>query len=151
MRSGSRVESAKHGTRQRVCITHRHGAGHAVSISYLSTALTPYMQLVAMIRSPEDILSSPLGQHILDHEPSHEFVIPTFTMFGGSTDPYDHMLHYNPTMTLNADDDLLLCKVFPASFRGPTLAWFHKLPRSSINKFNKLWGAFISQHLCSMR
>ena len=53
-------------------------------------------------------------------------------------------------MTLNAGNDLLLCKVFPASLRGLALAWFHKLPQSSINTFNKLWGAFISQHLCSM-
>ena len=71
-------------------------------------------------------------------------------MFDGSTYPYDHILHYNQAMTLNADSDLL-CKVFLASLRGPTLAWFHKLPRSSINKFNELWRAFISQHLCSVR
>ena len=45
----------------------------------------------------------------------------------------------------------LLCKVFLASLRGPALAWFHKLPRNSINKFYELWGAFISQHLCSVR
>ena len=28
---------------------------------------------------------------------------------------YDHMLHYNQIMTLNADNDHLLCKVFPAN------------------------------------
>ena len=37
------------------------------------------------------------------------------------------------------------------SLHGLTLRWFHKLPRSSINTFNELWGAFISQHLCSVR
>ena len=42
------------------------------------------------------MLSSPLGQHILDYEPHHGFVIPTFTMFDGSANPYDHMLHYKP-------------------------------------------------------
>ena len=71
-------------------------------------------------------------------------------MFDDSNDPYDHMLHYNHAMPLNADNDLLLCKVFPASFRGPTLAWFHKLPRNLINKFFELWGAFISKHICSV-
>ena len=71
-------------------------------------------------------------------------------MLDGSTDPYDHMLHYNQAMTLNVGNDLLLCKVFSASLRGPALAWFHKLPQSSINTFNKLWGVFISQHLCSV-
>ena len=61
------------------------------------------------------MLSSPLGQHILDYEIPHGFVIPTFTMFDGSTDPYDHLLHYNQVMTLNVGNDRLLCKVFSAS------------------------------------
>ena len=115
------------------------------------TTLTPYMSLVEAIRSPNDMLFSPLRQHILDYEPPCGFVIPTFTMFDGSTDPYDHMLHYNQAMTLNADNDLLLCKVFPTSLRCPALAWFHNLPRCSIKIFNEHWGAFISQHLCSVR
>ena len=54
-------------------------------------------------------------------------------------------------MILNAGDDLLLCKVFPASLKGPALAWFHKLPRGSINTFGELWAAFVSQYLCSVR
>ena len=74
-----------------------------------------------------------------------------FTMFDGSNDPYDHMLHYNQAMTLNTDNDCLSCKVFSASPRGPTLAWFHNLSRNSINSFNELWTAFISQYLCSVR
>ena len=54
-------------------------------------------------------------------------------------------------MILNTGDDRLLCKVFLASLKGPALAWFHKLPRGSINTFDKLWAAFISQYLCSVR
>ena len=102
------------------------------------TALMAYLPPVATIRSPDDMLSSPLGRQILDYEPPRGFVIPTFTMFDGSTDPYDHMLHYNQAMTLNAGNDLLLCKVFPASLRSPALVWVHKLPRSSINTFSLL-------------
>ena len=96
------------------------------------------------------MLSSPLGQHILDYEPPRRFDILTFTMFDGSTDPYDHMLHYNQPMTLNSGNDRLLCKVFSVSLREPALALFHKLPHNLINSFNELWGAFISQYLCSM-
>ena len=54
-------------------------------------------------------------------------------------------------MILSAGDDRLLCKVFPASLKGPALAWFHKLPRGSINTFGELWAAFVSQFLCSVR
>ena len=97
------------------------------------------------------MLSSLIGQRILDYEPPRGFVIPAFSMFDGSTDPYDHMLHYNQAMILNAVNDRLLCKVFPASLRGLALAWFHKLPRNSINSFNDLWAAFVSQYLCSIQ
>ena len=68
------------------------------------------------------MLSLPLGQHVLNYEPPREFVIPAFTMFDCFNDPYDHMLHYNQAMTLNVGNDRLLCKVFPASLRGPALA-----------------------------
>ena len=61
------------------------------------------------------------------------------------------MLHFNQAMILNAGNDRLLCKVFPTSLKGPALAWFHKLPRRSINLFSELWVAFVSQYLCSIR
>ena len=90
------------------------------------------------VRGPHDMLSSPLEKHILDYEPPREFVILSFAMYDSFSDPYDHMLHYNQAMILNAGNDKLLCKVFPASLKGPTLAWFHKLPRGSLNSFDKL-------------
>ena len=98
-----------------------------------STTPTFYMLPTTLIRRPDYMLSSPLGQHILDYEPPCGFIILAFTMFDGSADPYDHMLHYNQAMTLNTGNDRLLCKVFPTSLRGSALAWFHKLPL--LNKF----------------
>ena len=115
------------------------------------TGPTFYMPPVTLIRRPDDMLSSPLGQHILNSEPPRGFVILAFATFNGSIDPYDHMLHYNQAMVLNDDNNWLLCKVFPASLWGLALAWFHKLPCNSINLFNELWAAFISQYLCSVR
>ena len=97
------------------------------------------------------MMSSSLGQHILSYEPPRGFVILLFAMYDGSSDPYDHMLHFNQVMILNAGDDHLLCKVFPASLKGPALAWFHKLPWRSINTFSEPWAAFVSQYLCSVR
>ena len=96
-------------------------------------------------------MSSPLGQHILSYEPPHGFTIPPFAMYDGSFDPYNHMMHFNQAMILRAGNDRLLCKVFPANLKGPSLAWFHKLPRGSINSFDKLWAVFVSQCLCSVR
>ena len=103
------------------------------------------------VRGLEDMLSSPLGQHILSYEPPHGFTIPSFTMYDGSFDPYDHMLHFNQAMILSAENDRLLCKVFLISLKGPVMAWFHKLPRGSINSFSELWAVLVSQYLCSIR
>ena len=74
------------------------------------------------VQGTYDMLSSLLGQHILDYEPPRRFVFPPFSMYDDFSDPYNHMLHFNQAMILNAGDDRLLCKVFPASLKGPTLA-----------------------------
>ena len=115
-----------------------------------TTGPTLYIPPPIAIQSPNDMVSSPLRQHILNYEPPRGFVMTTFAMLDGSNDPYDHRLHCNHAMTLNANNDHLLCKVFPSSLQGPGLAWFHKLPRNSINPFNELLTAFISQYLCSI-
>ena len=114
-------------------------------------APTPQMIAPSAVQGPQDMLSTPLGQHILDYDPPRDFSIPPFAMYDGSSNPYDHMLHYNQAMILSAGDDRLLCKVFPASLKGPALAWFHKLSKGSINTFGELWAAFVSQYLCSVR
>ena len=107
------------------------------------TRSTFYMPPTALICRPDDMLSLPLRQHILDYEPPCRFFIPSFSMFDGFSNPYDHMLHYNHAMILNVGNDRLLCKVFSASLRGPALTWFHKLPCNSINSFNEPCDSFV--------
>ena len=58
-------------------------------------APVPYIPVPTVVRGPEDMLSSLLRQHILNYEPPHDFAIPQFAMYDGSSDPYDHMLHFN--------------------------------------------------------
>ena len=86
------------------------------------TRPTFYMPPAALIRRLDDMLSLPLGQHIFDYEPPPGFVIPAFATFDGFVDPYDHILHYNQVMILNAGNNCMLCKVFLASLQGPKLA-----------------------------
>ena len=115
----------------------------------------PHLVYLSTVRGLEDMLSSPLGPHILSYEhtppPPDGFVMLSFAMYDGSIDSYDHTLHFNQTMILSAANDRLLCKVFPASQKGSALAWFHKPSRGSINSFRELWAAFISQCICSVR
>ena len=114
-------------------------------------ATASHMFFSSALQGPQHMLSSPLDQHILDYDPPRGFSISSFAMYDGSSDLYDHMLHFNQAMILNAGDDRLQCKVFPTILKGPTLAWFHKLLRGSINSFGELWAAFVSQYLCSVR
>ena len=119
--------------------------------SAFETTSIPFMPVPTVVQGPQDMLSSPLGQHILSYEPPHDFTIPPFAMYDSSSDPYYHMMHFNKAMILSSGNDRLLCRVFPASLKGPALAWFHKLPRGSINSFNELWATFVSQYSCSVR
>ena len=102
-------------------------------------------------RGHRRMLSSPFGRHIMEYDPPRGFTVPPFVRFDGSSDPYDHMMHYNQAMILSTGNDPLLCKIFPASLKGPALAWFHKLPPYSVNSFDDLWEVFTTQYLCSVR
>ena len=117
-------------------------------------ASAPHLVSFPTVRRLEDMLSSPLSPHILSYDhpgPPCSFVMPSFSIYDGSIDPYDHMLHFNQIMILSAGNDRLMCKVFPTSLKGPALAWFHIPSRGSINSFSDLWITFISQYLCSIR
>ena len=107
---------------ENVPMWHR-GVAPLLLFMYLTfrVALAPHMPTSTIIRGPEDMLSFPLGKHILSYKPPRGFVIPYFAMYDGSSDPCDHMLHFNQAMILNAGDDRLLCKVFLASLKGSAL------------------------------
>ena len=85
-------------------------------------ALVLFMLAPTAVRGPKDMLSSPLGQHILSYEPPYGFAIPPFAMYDGSSDLYDPMMHFNQAMILSVGNDRLLCKIFLASLKGPALA-----------------------------
>ena len=71
---------------------------------YPATGAPPAPHLVSFtaVRGLEDMLSSPLGQHILSYKPPCGFSIPSFDMYDSSSDPYDHMFHFNQAMIFSA-------------------------------------------------
>ncbi|KAL6330854.1 hypothetical protein AAG906_009282 [Vitis piasezkii] len=99
----------------------------------------------------DDMLSTPFCSHIIHYEPPRGFLVPKFSTYDGSSDPFDHIMHYRQLMTLDIGNDALLCKVFPASLQGQALSWFHCLPPNSVGNFRDLSEAFIGQYLCSAR
>ena len=111
------------------------GMAPSLPIIYPTTRAPPAPHLVSFadVRGPEDMLSSLLGQHILSYEPPRGFSIPLFAMYDGSSDPYDHMLHFNQTMILSVGNDRLLCKVFPVSLKGPADSCHSRLCQNQQN------------------
>ncbi|KAJ9676029.1 hypothetical protein PVL29_024828 [Vitis rotundifolia] len=99
----------------------------------------------------EDMLSTPFCSHIIHYDPPRGFLVPKFSTYDGSNDPFDHIMHYRQLMTLDIGNDALLCKVFPASLQGQALSWFHRLPPNSVDNFKDLSEAFVRQYLCSAR
>nr|CAN67735.1 hypothetical protein VITISV_012279 [Vitis vinifera] len=97
------------------------------------------------------MLSTPFCSHIIHCEPPRGFLVPKFSTYDGSNDPFDHIMHYRQLMTLDIGNEALLCKVFPASLQGQTLSWFHRLPPNSLGNFRDLSEAFVGQYLCSAR
>ena len=62
----------------------------------------------------DDMLSKSFDPHIINYKPSKGFTVPKFMTYDGTSNPFDHIMHYRQLMTLDIGNDLLLCKVFTA-------------------------------------
>ena len=98
-----------------------------------------------------DMLSTHFCSHIIHYNPSKGFLVPKFSTYDGSSDPFDHIMHYRQLMTLDIGNNTLLCKVFSVSLQGQALSWFHHLSPNSVDNFRDLSEAFVGQYLCSAR
>lgn len=74
------------------------------------------------------MLSTPFNPYIINYEPFRGFIMPKFTMYDRTSDPFDHIMHFRQFMTFDIGNDALLCKVFLANLHGQALSWFHRLP-----------------------
>ena len=66
-------------------------------------------------RRLDNMLSTPFSSYIINYKPPRAFIVPKFSAYDGSSDPFDHIMHYRQLMTLDIGNDALLCKVFPAN------------------------------------
>ena len=105
-------------------------SGYQVSRSLVNTRLT----------------ESPFTEAILRTKRPRRFTLPAFVTFDGRTDPVEHIYQYQQKMTLDAENDALMCKIFPSSLSGPALLWFKQQPPRSIPNFEKLCDLFVAQY-----
>ena len=64
-------------------------------------------------------------------------------VFDGVWDPVDYLNTYKNQMELHGYQDPVRCRAFAITLKGPTLAWFNRLPPSSISSFRELSIAFV--------
>ena len=90
---------------------------------------------------------SPFTAEVLHFPFSIKFRMPQIETFNGTKDPIDHLNTYKNQMELHGYQDPIRCRAFSITLKGLALAWFNRLPPSSISLFTKLSVAFVSHFI----
>ena len=90
---------------------------------------------------------SPFTAGVLHFPLMAKFRMLQIEMFNGTKDLIDHLNTYKNQMELHGYQDPIRCRAFAITLKGPTLAWFNRLPPSSISSFTELSIAFVSNFI----
>ena len=90
---------------------------------------------------------SPFTAEVLHFPLPAKFRMPQIEAFNGTRDPVDHLNTYKNQIELHGYLDPVRCRAFTITLKGPTLAWFNRLPPSSISSFKELSIAFVSHFI----
>ena len=93
---------------------------------------------------------SPFTAEMLHFPLPAKFRMPQIEAFNGAKDPVDHLNTYKNQMELYGYQDPVRCRAFAITLKGPPLAWFNRLPPSSVSSFRELSIAFVS-HVIGVR
>ncbi|RVX22394.1 hypothetical protein CK203_012670 [Vitis vinifera] len=66
----------------------------------------------------DDMLSMPFCSHIIHYEPPRGFLVPKFSTYDGSNDPFNHIMHYRQLMTLDIGTTRCCAKYSPPAYKG---------------------------------
>ena len=111
------------------------------------------MKKVVRGRAPDSMdtlvqqTESPFTEEVHHFPLPAKFRMPQIEAFDGAKDPVDHLNTYNNQMELHGYQDLVRCRAFSITLKGPALAWFNRLPPSSITSFRELSIAFVSHFI----
>ena len=90
---------------------------------------------------------SPFTAEVLHYPLPAKFRMPQVEAFDGVKDPVDHLNTYKNQMELHGYQNPVRCRAFATTLKGPTLAWFNRLPPSSITSFRELSIGFVSHFI----
>ena len=92
-------------------------------------------------------IESPFTAKVLHFPLPTKFMMPPMEAFDGVKDPVDHLNTYKNQMELHGYQDPVRCRAFAITLKGTALAWFNRLPPSSISSFKELSIAFVSHFI----
>ena len=78
---------------------------------------------------------APFTAEVLRYPLLAKFRMPQVEAFDGVKDPVDHLNTYKNQMELHGYQDLVRCRAFATTLKGPAMAWFNRIPPSSISSF----------------
>ena len=90
---------------------------------------------------------SPFTAEVLHFPFPAKFRMPQIEVFDGAKDPVDHLNTYKNQMELHGYKDPVRCRAFAIKLKGSALAWFNKLPSSSVSSFRELSITFVSHFI----
>ena len=90
---------------------------------------------------------SPFIAEVLRYPLPAKFRMPQVETFDRVKDPVDHFNTYKNQTELHGYQDPVRCRAFATTLKGPALAWFNRLPPSSITSFRELSIAFVSHFI----
>ena len=97
------------------------------------------------------ISKSPFTRGIEKAKLPRRFHQPTFIMYNGRTDPVEHVSQFKQKMTVHAQDEALMCRVFPSSLGPMAMRWFDGLRTNFVSSFKKLTQAFCFRFITCSR
>ena len=90
---------------------------------------------------------SPFTPEVLHYPLPAKFRMPQMEAFDGIKDPVDHLNTYKNQMELHGYSDPVRCRAFATTLKGPAMAWFNRIPPSTISSFRELSIAFVSHFI----
>ena len=102
--------------------------------------------LVSMVQQTE----SPFTTGVLHFPLPAKFRMSQIETFNGTKDRINHLNTYKNQMELHGYQDPVRCRAFAITLKDPALAWFKRLPSSSVSLFTELSIAFVS-HIIGAR
>ena len=90
---------------------------------------------------------SPFAPEVLRYPLPTKFRMPQLEAFDDTKDPVDHLNTYKNQMELHGYPDPVRCRAFATTLKGLAMAWFNRIPPSTISSFKELSIAFVSHFI----